>query len=83
MKALPPECQAALLQLDAYRRGELDTGEQDVFLRHLEDCAYCLCMERYERAFLERLRATTTSHICPDELRARISEQLVREARDG
>ena len=83
MKTLPSECQAALVQLDAYRQGEMSVDDQAAFLRHLEECAYCLCMDRYERAFLERVRATTRTKTCPDQLRARISEQLVREARDA
>ena len=83
MKMLPAECQAALLQLDTYRCGEMTTDEEATFLHHLEECAYCLCMERYERALLERLRATTEPQTCPETLRARISEQLLREARDA
>ena len=54
MTDLPYDCEAVLGQLDALRRGELTRTQIAAMQMHMEACQKCLCIERYERAFLER-----------------------------
>jgi anti-sigma factor (TIGR02949 family) len=83
MSALPIDCEAVLQRLDAFRRDELTVEETRELQRHLEACRHCLCNERYEQAFLDRLRAAGITCTCPDTLRARIHERLERERPNG
>ena len=83
MTALPPDCEAVVHQLDALRRGELDAGERASLLKHLAACRHCLCVERFERAFLERLREAGQKSICPEELRARVEALCAEGTHDA
>jgi anti-sigma factor (TIGR02949 family) len=76
MTALPPECQAVLDHLDALRRGELPEADAATFQHHLEECRHCLCFERFEQAFLGRLRDASRHSGCPDGLRAWVVAQV-------
>jgi len=82
MSALPPDCEAALAQLDAFRRGELPTNELASMQRHLDACRHCLAQHHHEKALLDRLANATRNCICPDELRASITQMVNEAARD-
>jgi len=81
MTDLPSECEEVLNQLDAFRRGELNHDEIAEMKVHLDACAKCLSVERFERAFLARLRAMG-SPPCPDALREKIGTALAHSAHD-
>lgn len=78
MTDLPYDCEAVLDQLDALRRGELSRTQIAAMQAHMEACQKCLCIERYERAFLERLKAMG-SPPCPDALREKVAAALAAE----
>ena len=77
---LPPECEAALEQLDAFRRGELGADDLLLMQRHLDECGRCLAFNKHEEAFLDRLVSVARSARCPEELRANISVMLAKES---
>jgi hypothetical protein len=83
MTSLPFDCEAVLERLDAFRRNELSLEETRALERHLEACRHCLCIEHYERAFLDRLKAAGVTCTCPEALRARIHERLGQAPQDG
>ena len=80
---LPPECETALQQLDAFRRGELAAEEMASMRGHLEACRRCLAFKQHEEAFLDRLLTTAQSCTCPDELRTTIYQMIAKESRDN
>lgn len=80
---LPPECETALQQLDAFRRGELPADEMESMRGHLAACRRCLAFKRHEEAFLDRLVTAAQNCSCPDELRATIYRMIVKESRDN
>lgn len=80
---LPPDCVAAIDQLDALRRGELaDTALRSLY-EHLEACRRCAAFRVHEEAFLDRLIAAARSCTCPDEVRATIYQMIAKESRDN
>ena len=79
---LPADCEAALAQLDAYRRGTLSPGEIATMQRHLDGCRQCLSYKTHEEAFLDRLSNAARNCACPDELRASIEQLVAKESRD-
>jgi hypothetical protein len=79
---LPPECETALQQLDAFRRGELADDEMASMRGHLEACRRCLAFKQHEEAFLERLLTAAKNCNCPDGLRATIYQMIAKESRD-
>ena len=78
MTDLPYDCEAVLDQLDALRRGDLTKKQIAAMQTHMDACQKCLCIERYERAFLERLKAMG-SPPCPDALRAKVAAALAAD----
>jgi len=78
---IPPECEMAIQQFDAFRRGELAPGELLSLRNHLDTCRRCYAFQRHENAFLERLLTATRNARCPEELRATISQLVARESR--
>ncbi len=82
MTPLPPECEAALRQLDALRRGELSALETASLHQHLAACRRCLRVKEFEDAFLERLRAAGLTEQCPETLREKIRAQCADGTRD-
>ncbi len=80
---LPPECESALEQLDAYRRGELSSDDLRTLRGHLDACRRCFSFERHEVAFLDRLVAAARNSSCPDEVRATIYQMIAKESRDN
>lgn len=80
---LPPECEAALLQLDALRRGELPPDEALLLRGHLDGCRRCLCFKMHEEAFLDRLITAARNATCPDDLRATVYQMIAKESRDN
>jgi hypothetical protein len=80
---LSTECQAALDQLDAMRRGELSGGELQTLMAHLDSCLRCHAYERHEAAFLDRLITAARNATCPDDLRATIYQMIAKESRDN
>ncbi len=83
MTNTPCDCAAMVKQLDAFHRGELSTDQTEMLRRHLEECRHCTCIERHEKAFLERLRAMGRSGCCPEALKAKVRAQCAEEARDA
>lgn len=79
---LPAECEAALAELDALRRGTLPASEVASMQRHLDACLHCSTYKLHEEAFLDRLAGAARKHSCPEQLRATISQLLAKEARD-
>lgn len=79
---LPPECEAALAELDAYRRGELPASEVESIQRHLEACIHCSTYKLHEEAFLDRLASVARTTCCPDALRSTISQMLIQDVRE-
>jgi hypothetical protein len=77
------DCDQAKAQLDAFRRGELDTNAVVALCRHLERCRHCKCVQEYETAFLERLRAAGGKECCPGKLRERLGEMLASASPDA
>jgi hypothetical protein len=80
---LPPECETALLQLDAFRRGELSPSQIDVLQGHLDACRRCFAFNSHEAAFLDRLVAAARSCTCPEDVRATIYLMIAKESRDN
>jgi len=82
MNDLPYDCEAVLSKLDAFRRGELNHHEIEAMNTHMEACQKCLCVEKYERAFLERLKAMG-SVPCPEALRRKVTDALAHSANEA
>lgn len=80
---LPAECEEALTQLDAFRRGTLPANEVASMQRHLDGCRHCLSYKFHEDALLDRLSNAARNCACPDELRAAIEQLVDKESRDN
>jgi hypothetical protein len=80
---LPAECEAALAQLDAWRRGVLPVTEVASMQQHLDACRCCLSYKHHEDALLDRLSNAARNCCCPDELRAAILQMIAKDSRDG
>jgi anti-sigma factor (TIGR02949 family) len=80
---LPPECESALQQLDAFRRGELPDTDMQSLRRHLDECRRCFAFKQHEEAFLDRLIVAARNCSCPEELRATIYQMIAKESRDN
>jgi len=80
---LPAECEMAIQQLDALRRGEIAADELLTLREHLDACRRCYTIQCHEDAFLERLLLVTRNTRCPEELRVTIARMIARESRDN
>ena len=80
---LPAECETALAQLDAFRRGTLPPEEVASMQRHLDACRCCLSYKCHEDALLDRLSNAARNCSSPDELRAAILQMITTGSRDG
>ena len=80
---LPPECEMALQQLDAFRRGELPPDDMQSLRMHLDECRRCFSYKLHEDAFLDRLVAAARNSSCPEELRANVYRIIAKESRDN
>ena len=80
---LPPECETALLQLDAFRRGELPPDDMQSLRAHLDACRRCFSFKRHEEALLDRLLSAARNSTCPEELRATVYRMITKESRDN
>jgi anti-sigma factor (TIGR02949 family) len=80
---LPPECETALQQLDAFRRGDLPPEEMQSLRGHLDACRRCFSFKLHEEAMLDRLVAAARNSRCPEELRATIYQMIAKETRDN
>jgi anti-sigma factor (TIGR02949 family) len=78
---LPSECETALQQLDAFRRGELSPDEMQSLRDHLEACRRCFSFKKHEEAFLDRLVTAARNAKCPEELRSTIYQMIAKESR--
>lgn len=78
---LPSECETALQQLDAYRRGELAPDDMQSLRSHLDACRRCFSFKLHEEAFLDRLVAAARNSSCPEELRATVYRMIAKESR--
>ena len=80
---LPPECETAIEQLDAFRRGELAPADMQSLRDHLDACRRCFSFKLHEEALLDRLLAAARSSTCPDQLRATVYQMIAKESRDN
>lgn len=71
------DCQEALENLYAYLDGELDDVREEEVRAHLDQCAPCLGVSRFETAFLRFLEARARSKGAPEHVRKRVLAQLL------
>jgi anti-sigma factor RsiW len=83
MMMLSAECEAAIDQLDALRRGELAATAMSSLYAHLEACRRCTAFKAHEQAFLDRVITAARNCSCPDEVRATIYQMIAKESRDN
>ena len=78
---VPParsDCRIVHDRLYEFLDGELGADAKAMIERHLGDCASCRDRAARERAFLAAVRAKCPTGDCPDEVRARIAEEIRR-----
>jgi anti-sigma factor (TIGR02949 family) len=72
-------CQDALDRLYEFLDGELTTERAEEVQSHLERCAHCFALSRFEDAFLRFLEARSRARCAPEHLKRTILEQLLTE----
>ena len=76
-------CEAFLRRLPGFLDGEVEPGERRGLAAHLEHCAHCLSIYRFERSILDTLRVKLRAAAVPEHLERRvhllIERQLTRE----
>ena len=77
------DCGDCLERLHPYLDRELSERELDEVRVHLDECGGCEPVFVLERVFLERLRGSATSDVCPDEVRERLILRIRQDARGG
>lgn len=77
------DCEEALERLYDYLDGELTAVRRAEVRRHLELCAPCLKLSKFESAYVRFLEARTRARGAPDRLRRRILERLLFENGDA
>ena len=70
------DCHDALERLDDYLDGELAPGESRQVAIHLAICLKCAQHYRFERGFIEDVRAKLERVEMPTELMSRIRHEL-------
>jgi anti-sigma factor (TIGR02949 family) len=75
----PIDCEEALERLYDYLDGELTAARSEQVRRHLERCAPCLKLSKFESAYVRFLEARARTRSAPDHLRRRILERLLFE----
>ncbi len=76
------DCQEALERLYDYLDGELTAVRTEEVREHLKSCAPCMALSSFESAFLRFLEARTRAQSAPEELKRRILQNTVFDARD-
>jgi anti-sigma factor (TIGR02949 family) len=74
-------CEETFCRLDDYLDRELSAEEMRLVREHLEICAVCAREFGFERAVIERVRATLARIDVPPDLKRRIALALERAAR--
>lgn len=69
-------CKEVLARLDDYLDRELSPREQQQVALHLKICSHCAQMYRFERGFLQDVRAKAAQVQAPPELMNQISRSL-------
>ena len=69
-------CKETLARLDDYLDRELSPREQRQVETHLKVCSHCVQLYRFERGFLEDVRAKAVQVQAPPELMGQISQSL-------
>lgn len=77
------DCEEALERLYEYLDGELTVVRSEEVRRHLELCAPCLKLSRFESAYVRFLEARARARSAPDHLRRRLLERLLFESGDA
>lgn len=75
-------CDDCLERLHSYLDRELTEGELEEVRSHLDDCDGCESTFVLESVFLDRLRGSVTSDVCPEEVRKRLILRI-RESRSA
>ena len=70
------DCHDTLERLDDYLDRELSEGEQRHVAIHLRICLKCAKLYRFERGFIEDMRAKIEHVQAPPELMSNISQSL-------
>ena len=72
------DCRMVHDRLYEFLDGELAADAKALIERHLVACAPCRDHAARERAFLAAVRAKCPTGDCPDDVRARIAEEIRR-----
>ena len=74
------DCDDCRERLYPYLDRELSPAEFEQVKVHLDDCGGCESAFVVERVFLDRLRLSATSDVCPEAVRERLIVRLRRDA---
>jgi len=74
------DCEEVLDRLYAFIDGELTPQRSEEVRRHLEACAHCMHLARFETAFVRFLEARARARDVPDALRKRVLERILFES---
>ncbi|UCF41907.1 MAG: mycothiol system anti-sigma-R factor [Gemmatimonadota bacterium] len=74
------DCGAALDRLYEYIDRELTPARSEEVRAHLEKCAPCLALSKFEDSYVRFLEARTRVQHAPDGLKKRILQRLLFEA---
>lgn len=72
-------CDDCLERLHSYLDRELNAGELVEVRSHLDACDGCETTFVLESVFLDRLRGSATSDVCPEEVRERLILRIREE----
>jgi len=72
----PIDCRQAAAQLYEYLDGELTPAADAAVRAHLADCAHCLALCDFERAYLRFLELRARARGAPPEVKRRILREL-------
>ncbi len=71
------DCRDALDRLYEYLDGELTDVREEEVRTHLDQCAPCLAISRFETAYLRFLEARTRAQGAPEQVRKRLLQELL------
>lgn len=77
------DCNECRERLYPYLDRELSERELDEVRVHLDECGGCESSFVLERTFLDRLRGSATSEVCPEAVRERLILRIRSEVGRG